>query len=526
MKRIYQKIGLKLKNPTKRIYLDRPNGLYVEHTIKKGHGVLSRTGALIVETGEKKGRAADDKYVVASSDTKQNIWWKNNIRSMTNSQFNGIKKQVVDYLNQTRDLYVTNRTLGANHKYSVPVTTVTTHPASALFTKHLFRAGINLWNGNNLPNSKHPQAEESFIILHAPILKIDPKKFKTNSETVIAINFEQKIIIIANTLYAGELKKSMFCVLNYLIPEKKVLPMHASANQDEKGKVSVFFGLSGTGKTTLSADSKHDLIGDDEHGLNDNGVFNFEGGCYAKTHNLTQGKEPQIFRAANRFGAMLENVIYNEKNRVVDFTDSSLTENGRASYPLDFLNKFVKSSQGEIPSNIFFLTADAFGVMPPVAKLSSKQTYDYFILGYTSKLAGTEVGIKEPEANFSTCFGAPFMFRYPKVYANLLKKYVKKYKINVWLINTGWIGGKYGTGYRIPLKYSRKIVWAIQEGDLTKSKKSFKKDPYFNLEIPISCPGVPKNILSPKENWQDKTAYDEAAQKLNQMFEAKLKELS
>ena len=354
-----------------------------------------------------------------------------------------------------------------------------------------------------------------FTILHAPLLEIDPKKFNTKSETVIVTCFDSKTTIITGTCYAGEIKKSMFSVMNFLLPQKGVLPMHSGINEGERGETSVFFGLSGTGKTTLSTDHGKRLIGDDEHGLSDKGVFNFEGGCYAKTYKLSQKAEPDIYQASTREGSLLENVIIRPSGEL-DFDDCSITENGRSSYPLSFIPNIVPSAQGNIPSNMFFLTADAFGVLPPIAKLNKKQAMFYFVLGYTAKVAGTEVGIKEPQATFSPCFGAPFMLRHPMTYAKLLGQYIDKYQIPIWLINTGWSGGAYGVGKRYPIQFTRDIIRTIQKSKLTQTK--FIKEPFFGLNIPEQLEDIPTSKLNAKLNWDNQNEYEQNARKLAKAF--------
>lgn len=505
----YQNLGIKLDREPQKVYVDSPLNLLVERAILMGQGKLSKHGALVVKTGKHTGRAANDKYIVRSASTEKTIWWENNINAMTTENFEKLKKKVITHLNGSNDLFITERSVGAHKTHNIGVRLVTTHPQHALFSKYLFRHRIRELNNND------------FTILHAPTLEVDPKEFGTKSGTIIATCFDTNTTIITGSLYAGEIKKSMFCILNYVLPDKGILPMHAGASKLENDEVSVFFGLSGTGKTTLSTDEGTYLIGDDEHGLSDEGVFNFEGGCYAKTHKLSAAGEPGIFKALSRFGALLENVILTEKTGEPDFFDDSLTENGRGSYPLDFIDDLEPSSQGKIPQHMFFLSADAFGVLPPVARLTKEQAMFYFVLGYTAKLAGTEIGVKEPTAAFSPCFGAPFMIRHPSVYAELLGKYLDKYDIKVWLINTGWTEGPYGIGHRFPLNITREIIRTIQKNTLNIVQS--EADPIFGLQIPQAIRNVPTSVLNPSENWPDPKAYDQKARELATSFHKQMR---
>ena len=501
-------LGIDLNESERNIYFNSPVNLLVEKSVAMGHGHLSKEGALVVKTGKHTGRSAGDKYVVKTKNTADNIWWENSLGEMTPETFDKLTKRVVDYLNDKESLFITERCVGAHEKHQVGVKLVSSHPSHSLFSKYLFRDKIK-------------DLGDDFIILHAPELKPDPSEFGTKSETIITTCFDKKITIITGSLYAGEIKKSMFCVMNYILPEKEILPMHSGANRMENGDVSVFFGLSGTGKTTLSTDEGTYLIGDDEHGMSDEGVFNFEGGCYAKTYKLSADTEPGIYAASNRFGSLLENVVLDEVSGQVDFFDKSIAENGRSSYPLTFIDGLEKSSKGKIPNHIFFLTADAFGVLPPVSKLDKKQAMFYFVLGYTAKLAGTEVGIQEPQATFSACFGAPFMLRHPSVYAKLLGEYLDRHETNVWLINTGWIGGKYGIGHRCPLHMTRKIIRRIQAGELEHTETN--KDPVFNLSIPIEVEDIPSSVLRPEQGWSDPEEYKKSAQELAASFHKQMK---
>ncbi len=497
--------GLNLNNAKRKIYLNPGSDFLVKKTVELGQGKLTKTGALVVETGTHTGRAAKDKYVVMNAASKEKIWWENNVNVMTPENFNKLKNKVIQYFNEDRDLFIAENSVGAHSKYNIGVRVISERPSAALFSSYMFR------------KMEKPFSKSDFHILHAPLLNLEPTDFGLKNKTVIVSCFETNTTIIIGTLYAGEIKKSMFSVLNFVLPDEGTFPMHAGANEGPNGDVSVFFGLSGTGKTTLSTDEDRKLIGDDEHGLSDDGVFNFEGGCYAKTYKLSKEQEPDIWEASNRPGALLENVIIDPKTGLPNFDDSSLTENGRSSYPLDFIKNIKKSANGSIPQNIFFLTADAFGCLPPVSKLTKKQAKYYFVLGYTAKVAGTEIGVKEPTATFSPCFGAPFMLRHPKVYAELLGHYMDKYNIQVWLINTGWTGGPYGVGERFPIKITRQIIRSIQKTGL----KGFamKKDPIFGLEIPNEIPGVDSSALNPRNTWKNGDEYDKKATDMVKSFE-------
>lgn len=506
MVEIAKKAGLP-ENAT--LYYNRPRSFYIQETIRKGHGSLSKDGALLVKTGEHTGRSANDRFIVKSSTTEKNIWWENNLNEMAPESFEALRKKALAYLGEQNELYVTERSVGAHKEHNISALLISTHPQHALFSQHLFR------------DKTRDFKEGDFTILHVPEMDIDPAEFGAKRKTVVATCFDTNTTIIVGTLYAGEIKKSMFSVMNYRLPAAGILPMHAGASRLENGESSVFFGLSGTGKTTLSTDTGVYLIGDDEHGLSDDGVFNFEGGCYAKTFNLSQENEPEIWAATNRFGAMIENVVFDEESGTIDFDDKSLTENGRSSYPLDFIEALEPSSQGKIPGHIFFLTADAFGVLPPVSKLTNEQAMFYFVLGYTAKLAGTEVGVKSPQATFSPCFGAPFMLRHPSEYAKLLGEYLERHKTNVWLINTGWTGGPYGEGSRFPLKITRQIIRSIQANTLNDAKT--EADPIFGLRIPLEINGVERDMLQPQKTWKDQSAYEPKAKELAESFHAQMR---
>lgn len=501
MSAIAQKLGLP-ENTV--LYYNRPRSFYIQEAVRKGQGSLSKDGALLVKTGEHTGRSANDRYIVKTPATENTIWWENNLTPMTLENFESLKKDVLEYLGTHSELYSTERSVGAHETHNISALLVTTHPQHALFSQHLFRDKIRDFKDGD------------FTILHAPEMDIDPAKYGAQRKTIVATCFDTNTTVIVGSLYAGEIKKSMFSVMNYRLPEIGILPMHAGASRLENKESSVFFGLSGTGKTTLSTDTGVYLIGDDEHGLSDDGVFNFEGGCYAKTYQLSQETEPEIWAATNRFGAMIENVVFDEKTGAIDFSDKSITENGRSSYPLDFIEALEPSSQGQIPSHVFFLTADAFGVLPPVSKLTNEQAMFYFVLGYTAKLAGTEVGVKSPQATFSPCFGAPFMLRHPSEYAKLLGEYLERHKTNVWLINTGWTGGPYGEGSRFPLKVTRQIIRSIQANNLNDAQT--EADPVFGLRIPLEIEGVDREMLQPQKTWENQAAYEPKAKELAESF--------
>lgn len=481
----------------------------VEQTLASGFGKLSKAGSLCVWTGEKTGRSPKDKFVVESSYVNERIDWDNDVNKMDGETFNLLKTDIINHINESNTVYHSTRSVGALAKYAMNVELYTTHPSFNLFFNNMFR------------NENKDAAIENFTVIHAPTFEADTTKHKTVSKTAVCINFEQREVLVCGTKYAGEIKKSIFSVMNFILPEMGVLPMHSGASLSANGQSSVFFGLSGTGKTTLSTDQGVTLIGDDEHGLCEDGVFNFEGGCYAKTIKLSAETEPEIFRVSNLFGSMLENVKLDDETREVDFFDTSLTENGRSSYSLDLIDDKIESGIGPIPRNIFFLAADAYGVLPPIAKLNQEEAKYYFLLGYTAKVAGTEVGLKEPTAAFSTCFGAPFMMRKPADYAKLLGQWLAKENINVWLVNTGWTGGPYGEGERFPLSVTRTIIRAIQKDSL--AGVNFVKHEATGLNIPTAIDGVDSKLLTPDQTWSDSDRYLAQAKKLNEMMQEKFK---
>ena len=478
----------------------------IEDSIISGDGVLADSGALAIDTGEFTGRSPKDKFVVFDDTTKDSVWWGDVNNRFEAEKFESLYNRMTAYL-AGKEIYVRDAYACANPEYRINIRVVNEYPWSNLFAYNLFLRP----NSDELKNFKH-----EWLILNVPGFKADPKIDGTRQHNFAIINFTQKIILIGGTGYTGEIKKSIFTVLNYILPhEKKVLSMHCSANIGKDGDTAIFFGLSGTGKTTLSADPNRKLIGDDEHGWSENSVFNFEGGCYAKCVDLTQEKEPQIFNAI-KFGSLLENINFHEETTTVNYSDISKTENTRVSYPSNFIENAVFPSVGEIPKNIFFLTCDAFGVLPPISKLTPSQAMYHFISGYTAKVAGTEMGITEPTLTFSACFGKAFLPLHPTKYAELLGEKLKKHQVNVWLLNTGWVGGKYGIGSRIKLSYTRSLISAALSGEF--ENVDFGKTQFFNLNFPTSCTGVPSEILDPRNSWKDKTEYDNTASKLAQSF--------
>lgn len=489
---------------TKNIHKNLSVPRLVEEALKRGEGLLTESGALNVYTGKYTGRSPHDKFIVDEPSVHDKIWWGNN-KPIAKEHFEDLLKRLLAYL-QNRDIFVFDGFAGADSKYRLPIRVINEFAYQNLFCRQLFI----------VPSEDELKCHEpGFTVICAPGFKANPETDKVNSEAFIIISFEKKLVIIGGSQYAGEMKKSIFSVMNYLMPEAGVLSMHCSANMGKDDSTALFFGLSGTGKTTLSADPDRYLIGDDEHGWTENGIFNFEGGCYAKCINLTHEKEPQIYDAI-KFGSVLENVMIDEKTGIPDYDSDKVTENTRAAYPVEFIPDAVIPGVGGHPKTVVFLTADAFGVLPPIAKLSREQAMYYFISGYTSKLAGTERGITEPQATFSSCFGAPFLPLSPMVYAELLGKKIEKHNSNVFLVNTGWTGGAYGVGERMSLKYTRAMIKAALDGNL--DSVEYEQDPIFGLMIPKSCPDVPSEILNPKNTWSDKAAYGKTAGKLAESF--------
>ncbi|MSO20963.1 MAG: phosphoenolpyruvate carboxykinase [Acidobacteria bacterium] len=488
------------------VYWNLPAPVIYEHAIRRGEGAISQAGPLVVNTGKYTGRSPDDKFVVKEPSSDSHIWWGKVNRPFEQEKFDRVHQRMLAYL-QGRDLYVQDLFAGAEAAYRKPVRIVSEYAWHSLFVQNMFIRPDAAQLSKHVPE---------YTILCAPNFKADPATDGTRSEAFILVNFGKKLVLIGGTQYAGEMKKSVFTIMNYALPLQNVMSMHCSANVGAKGDVALFFGLSGTGKTTLSTDAARKLIGDDEHGWSDNGVFNFEGGCYAKVIKLSSTAEPEIYQTTRNFGTVLENVVIDPVTRVQDLNDESRTENTRGCYPLTQIENAEMSGTAGHPQNVIFLTADAFGVMPPVSKLTPEQAMYHFLSGYTAKLAGTERGVKEPQATFSTCFGAPFMALQPSVYANLLKEKLNKHKAQCWLVNTGWGGGPFGVGKRISIAHTRAIIRAILDGKL--KDVPTKADPVFGLNIPESCDGVPKEILTPRSTWANPAEYDIKAKDLAARF--------
>lgn len=476
-----------------------------ELSVQRSEGHVARSGALVVETGRHSGRSPNDKFIVRDANTENTIWW-DNAASLSPSQFDLLYRDFLDFA-RGRELFAEDRFAGADPKHRLSARIICEYSWHALFAKHLTIRPTD---------EQYDSFTPEMTVIDLPHFKADPARHGVRSETVIALDLVRGVVLIGGTSYAGEIKKSIFSFLNYHLPAKNVMPMHCSVNEGKEGDAAVFFGLSGTGKTTLSADPERCLVGDDEHGWSEDGLYNFEGGCYAKTIRLTKESEPEIYSAVNHFGAILENVPLTEQLHEPDFDDGSLTENTRGAYPMEYFDNASKTGRAGHPKNIFMLTADAFGVLPPIAKLSACEAMYHFLSGYTAKVAGTEKGITEPKATFSACFGAPFMPRHPSVYGALLKKLIKQHDVDCWLVNSGWTGGAYGTGSRISLKATRTLVNAALSGMLKNAPT--RRDPIFNLEVPIEVPGVDSQLLDPRQTWADKAAYDTQALALAQMF--------
>ena len=477
----------------------------IEAALARKEGVLTSAGALQVSTGKYTGRSPKDKYIVREPSVMSHIQWGTVNQPISPERFEGLYRKALNYMEE-RDLFVFDGYAGAGEEHRLAIRVVNEYAWHNLFARQLFIR----------PSGEAPVARQpDFEVISLPGFKADPHADGTRSETFIVISFEKRVVLIGGTEYAGEMKKSIFSVLNYLLPLKGVLPMHCSANVGVKGDVALFFGLSGTGKTTLSADPERHLIGDDEHGWSDRGIFNFEGGCYAKCFGLSEESEPQIWNAI-RYGAVLENVAIDPLSRIADFHDQATTENTRAAYPLEYIPGAVASGRAGHPKVILFLTADAFGVLPPISRLSKSQAMYYFLSGYTSKLAGTERGVTEPEAAFSACFGAPFLPLGPSVYAEMLGRLIEEHDVKVYLVNTGWTGGPYGVGQRMKLGYTRKMITAAIDGTLEKA--DYRADPIFGLDIPAEVPGVSAEVLNPRRTWSDPADYDVCATTLAKRF--------
>jgi len=495
-----------LKNAASIHYQLSPEEL-VQDTLRIGEGVLNNTGALVIRTGEFTGRSPKDKFTVKDEITADTVHWNEFNLPIDARQFDIVYDKVIKYLDTLPEIWVRDCYACADPRFRLNVRCINEKPWNNLFAYNMFLRPTE---------EELEDFEPEWQVISVPGLLLDAAECGTRQHNAAMISFTKKLILIAGTGYTGETKKGIFSILNYILPQQKnVLSMHCSANMGAAGDTAVFFGLSGTGKTTLSADPNRKLIGDDEHGWTDDGIFNFEGGCYAKTINLTEEKEPEIFHAI-RPGALVENVVFFPGSNEIDFDNGSITENTRVSYPLHFISNAMEPSIGGLPKNIFFLTCDAFGVLPPVSRLSAEQAMYQFISGYTAKVAGTETGVTEPKPTFSACFGAPFLPLHPGKYAKMLGEKMKAHDVNVWMINTGWTGGPYGVGSRMKLKYTRAMITAALEGKL--DNVEYHQDPFFGMSIPASCPDVPTELLDPRNTWSDKNSYDEKAKYLASLF--------
>jgi phosphoenolpyruvate carboxykinase (ATP) len=490
------------------VYWNLPSASLYEEVAFRREGRMAVDGALVCSTGKHTGRSASDKFVVREPSSEEHVWWGQYNRPFAPDKFDDLFARLQGYL-QGRDLFVQDCNAGNDPEHRMPVRIVTELAWHSMFARNMF---IPLKSAE-----EYRRHVPDFTVIAAPGFKGIPSIDTTASNTFIVLNFEKQLCVIGNTQYAGEIKKSIFTVLNYLLPLKGVMPMHCSANVGKAGDAALFFGLSGTGKTTLSADPNRGLVGDDEHGWSDRGVFNFEGGCYAKVIRLSPTAEPEIYATTRRFGTILENVTIEPASRRIDLDDETVTENTRASYPLAFIGNALPDGMGGHPKNVVFLTCDASGVMPPIARLSPEQALYQFISGYTSKIAGTEAGLgKEPEITFSACFGGPFMVHHPAVYAELLRRKVERHGATCWLVNTGWVGGPYGVGKRISIHHTRALLNAALSGEL--GKVAYQKDALFGFEVPRHCPGVPDGVLDPASSWSDRAAYDSRYRQLAQRF--------
>ncbi|MCO6450874.1 MAG: phosphoenolpyruvate carboxykinase [Caldilineales bacterium] len=490
-----------------------PTPALYEAATRNREGWIAHLGPLITRTGQHTGRSPNDRFVVKEPTTEDRLWWGKINRPFAPDDFDRLKERMLSFL-EGRQVFVQDCYAGADERYRLPVRVVTETAWHSLFVRNMFI--------RELDRDKLMRHIPEFTVIQAPSFTAVPNRDGTNSQAFIILNFAERLVLIGGTQYAGEIKKSIFSVMNYLMPQRGVLSMHCSANMGTDGDVALFFGLSGTGKTTLSADTSRTLIGDDEHGWSDRGVFNFEGGCYAKAIRLSAEAEPEIFATTRRFGTILENVAYNAHTRRIDLDDDTLTENTRASYPISHIPNATRDGLGGHPRNVIFLTADAFGVLPPISRLTPEQAQYHFISGYTAKVAGTERGVTEPQPNFSACFGAPFLPMHPFTYAKLLAEKVEKHGANVWLVNTGWSGGPYGVGSRMPIKHTRAMITAALNGELDNVETA--ADPNFGVHIPVQVPGVPAEVLNPRNTWADGAAYDEQARKLATMFRENFKQ--
>jgi phosphoenolpyruvate carboxykinase (ATP) len=489
------------------LYWNLSTAPLVEAAVQRGEGQLAKDGPLVVRTGKHTGRSANDKFTVRDAETENTVWWGKSNKPMEPEAFAALKADFLEHLKTRDTLFVADLFGGSQPEHRVNVRVINEYAWHNLFIRTMLVRPETSELAGFVPE---------FTIIDLPSFRADPARHGCRSETVIAVNLTEKLILIGGTEYGGEMKKSVFGLLNYLLPVDGIMPMHCSANIGPKGDTAIFFGLSGTGKTTLSADPNRTLIGDDEHGWSDTAVFNFEGGCYAKMIRLSAESEPEIYATTKRFGTVLENVVMDPVTRELDLDSAEYAENSRGAYPIGFIPNCSEKNMGPVPKNVVMLTADAFGVLPPIAKLTPDRAMYHFLSGYTAKVAGTEIGVTEPEATFSTCFGAPFMPRHPSVYGNLLKERIAKGGVDCWLVNTGWTGGKYGTGKRMPIKETRALLNAALDGSL--KNVEFRRDPNFGFEVPVAVPGVDSSILDPRSTWADKAEYDRTAAKLVDLF--------
>lgn len=492
----------------RKVYWNLPTESLYEESIFRGEAHITKMGALLVKSGKHTARAAQDKFVVREPSSEGNIWWGEYNRPISPEKFDMIYSRLQGFL-QGRDLFVQDCYAGADENYQLPVRIITEYAWHSHFARNMFILPQN--------REEYRQHVPEFTVIAVPSFKAFEPIDGTRSETFIILNFEKRIALIGSSGYGGEIKKSIFTVMNYLLPLEGVMTMHCSANEGKDGDVALFFGLSGTGKTTLSADPNRFLIGDDEHGWSNEGVFNFEGGCYAKVIQLSPSAEPEIYQTTRTFGTILENVIFDPTTRLIDLDDEAITENTRASYPLEYISNAIPEKRGGHPKNIILLTCDAQGVLPPIARLTPDQTMYHFISGYTSKVGGTEVGLgEEPEITFSACFGAPFMVHHPVYYADLLARKMERHGVNCWLLNTGWVGGPYGIGKRISIRHTRNLLTAALNGDLLDVE--YYTDPIFGFQVPKSCPDVPEDVLYPSKSWPSKKEYDHKYEQLAARF--------
>jgi phosphoenolpyruvate carboxykinase (ATP) len=499
---------------TGNVYWNLPTPVLYEHAVRREEGIIAHEGPLVVSTAPHTGRSPKDKFIVREPSSQDKIWWGDVNPPFEPERFDRYHARIAAYL-QRKDLFVQDCFVGAESGYRIPLRVITDSAWQNIAARNMFLRATDEEISDFVPE---------FTVIAAPSYHANPEIDGTRSEVGVIINLAKRLVLIGGSSYGGEIKKSVFTVLNYVYPQRGALSMHCSANKGDDGDVAIFFGLSGTGKTSLSADVSRQLIGDDEHGWSENGVFNFEGGCYAKVIRLSPEAEPEIYQTTRSFGTILENVVIDPVSRLADLDNDTITENTRASYPLTQIPNYVASGTGDHPKNVIMLTADAFGVMPPIAKLTPAQAMYHFLSGYTAKLAGTEKGVMEPQATFSTCFGAPFMILHPTVYADMLGEKIAKHNAQCWLVNTGWTGGPFGVGHRMQIAYTRAMVDAVLSG--TMEKVSFTPDPVFGVFVPDLCPGdrVPNEVLKPKNTWQDPAAYDVQAKKLAHMFNENFKQ--